>query len=372
MPKITLSKKPVAKSSGLKDLPPAQTVDMPGVKGTLPFAPGRLILTEYEKRQLKALGWKEGDPIPNISKAVAAAQKEIEEEPDELPPDIKRMTGPPKIVDIETLPKAKQEEIRSIMATATEQYKRYKPMQASQIPGMNEAMAVAKQVEDKEDDEIKTYDSAVIKPKAKPVDKFPSGQQVADAAPKPLPAGDTGVDVPAEPLRCKHCGWATDKSDNLVPSREDKLTFIAAILSQKRFTKVYPLFDGRMHVKFRTLTAPESDIIIKQLVVDWNKNRISGPVHSVQQALLYQQALSLAEIQTAGGPVLLDELKDYEGEPEEGETIVPEVMKYVVEHAMATDSIRRVVGMVYTQFQDLTSKLEAMAETPDFWKATGA
>jgi len=365
MAKVTLPNS-AQKKAKQADMPAPRELNMPGIRGTIPFMPAEVVLTEYEKKQLKALGWKEGQPVPNISKAVSAERERIMSEPSKIPENVKPAKRP-EIVDIKTLPPAKQEEIKATIRSMTESAARsgYNFKQASAIPGLNEAMAVAEKASEYSgSEEITTYDSAVIKPKVKaPSSEAEEKHQHASTLPdRPILEG----------LTCPRCKWPVNQVDNVEPSREDKLAFVAAILAQARFTKTYNLFGERAYITFRTLAAEETDLVIKQLVCDWSKSKLSGPAHSMQQALFYHMALALAEVSTSGGPVRLEEMSEYTGEPPEGETILPGIVEYVTKVAMPTEPIRKVVAMAYAQFQALTTKLEAMAETPDFWQATGA
>ena len=337
-----------------REMPKPAYIKGPGFEGTLPFMPAEVILTDVEKRQLKSVGWKEGDPIPNLTALVAEERERILSEPEEIPSHIKGLKKKPEVVSIDSLPPEGKERIKKILQKATQDLKkRVAPEDDipdtldTSIPGLVEALEVAKKA-------TNTPDDGIIEPR------------IAESTNK------TDVDAPiiAPAARCSHCGWAVDKIDNASPTKEDKLQFVASVLAQKRFVKSYDLLGGALTVEFRTLTSDENDLIVKQLVADWNKSRISGPAHSVQQALNYQQALSLQAIKTTAGPIKLETLNDYSADPPEDETIIPEVVEYITKTATPTESIRKIVSRTFVSFQELVAKMEVMAEAPDFWKAT--
>jgi hypothetical protein len=125
-----------------------------------------------------------------------------------------------------------------------------------------------------------------------------------------------------------------------------------------------------MNITFRSLTVEENDLVIKQLMQDWNDGKISGPAHSVSEATKYQLALSLASVETNVGIMKLPELTDYDYDPPEKGTVLPDIVAYVHQTALHNEPVRRIISKAYGHFIDTTSKLEAMAETPDFWQAT--
>jgi hypothetical protein len=368
MPRVNL------REDSLKKLKPTEVpkpafIKGDGFEGTLPFLPAQVVLSESEKRQLRAVGWKDGDPIPNLSAVVAnaleAERSAVQNEKEEIPPGIERLKKKSEIISIDDLPEEGKERIKNILRKATEQVSR-PPAARRQaaadenvntaIPGLLDALKAAQKAVDP------VAEDAVVKPRAKKTNTPPPDTEEKETA------ADSAVVVP--PPRCSHCGFPTDKVDTATPSREDKLDFVAAILSQKRFTKSYTLLGGALTVEFRSLTTNENDLVVKQLVADWNKSRISGPAHSIQQALNYQQALSLLSVKTQAGPVKLEELSEYDVDAPVDETVIPEVIEYVTKVAMPTESIRKIINRAYISFQELVSKLEVMAEDSDFWQAT--
>jgi hypothetical protein len=333
-------------------VPEPNVVDMPGFKGTLPFQPGTI------------------NPDADMPTEVFREEERIRAEPIVTPETQKRKAiKPPPVVDIDDLPEEKQQEVLQTVKTMLSR----PPKEDTFIPrgpGIAEARAHAMHAAAKTTAKINAAQAAPA-PQPKP----------AAPPPPPPPVEEDEQDVPessvpdtppvAEPQVCCHCGWPTASKEWCNPTKHDKQFFVAAVLGQKRFVKEYNLLGGQMRVGFRALTVEENDLIIKQLVQDWNDGKISGPAHSVAEATKYQLALALDSVETNVGPLSLPTLEEYDcDEPPTG-TILPQVVDYINKHAMPTETIRRIVSKAYGHFIETQSKLEAMAESSDFWKTTG-
>jgi hypothetical protein len=57
--------------------------------------------------------------------------------------------------------------------------------------------------------------------------------------------------------------------------------------------------------------------------------------------------------------------------PEEGDTALPQILDYVVEEVLRTESLFRVFTAACNQFNRLNAKLEANTSNDPFWKPTG-
>lgn len=315
--------------------------DLPGIKGTLPFDVG----------QVQAVNAEPGSPLP---KAVMDEIEMFKSAEQIIPEHIKKNAVKlPPIVDIEELPAEKQDEllkaIKQYKAISSEKKKKPEPPVTPFMP-RGPGIAEAKNIADK---------AAEFKAEPEKPEEKPAEVQVQENK--------------DEKLLCKHCGWPVGESDLTDPTTADKQLFVASVLSQTRFTKTFKLLDGKFSVTFRALTTEENDLIIKQMVKDWNDGKISGPAHSVVEATKYQLALSIASVDTAVGPITLPELEDYDDDPpKDGSTILPGIVTYVQKNAMPNENMRRIISKAFGHFIDLQTKLEAMAETPDFWRATEA
>jgi hypothetical protein len=282
-----------------------KTVETTGFRGTLPFQAATITSTD-------------GSPVTEALKEEALSvlfgqDKKAEEAR-------AKAIKPPEPVDIGTLSEAKQQEIldaiKGTHVTST-------PIQPVTVP------------------------------------PAPVEEPVPPITP-PTPTGAT---------MCEHCGWPVGKCDLTDPTPMDKQQFVASILGQKRFYKIYELLGGKIRVMFRTLTTDEMDTVVKQLVNDWNDAKISGPAHSVAEALKYQMALGLQSITTHVGLKDIPVMTDFDYDPTAKETPLPDIQAYVQENALLNESMRRIVSKAYGHFLDTVSKLESMAENADFWSA---
>lgn len=330
------------------EVPPAVEVDLPGLKGTLPFMPGRAI---------GASG--------NVPYFVREEEQYIKEAPIVTPEKELRKAIKPQVVNIEELTEDKQAEVLTSVADSLSK----KTSQSAQPfiprgPGISEAKRLADRVAAQAEARIaqaKTPTPAVApKPVVTPPEPTPEPEPEKANAGSDIQAGET----------CVHCGWPAGSKDGCNPTPMDKQLFVAAVLGQRRFIKEYDLLGGQMHVQFRSLTVEENDLVIKQLMEDWNLGKISGPAHSVTEATKYQLAMSLASIETNIGPIKLPELDGYEFETPTTATVLPELVAYITKTAVPNEHTRRIISKAYGHFIDTQSKLEAMAENSDFWNAT--
>jgi hypothetical protein len=329
------------------DLKPT-VVDFPGFKGTLPFPVAKAVNNNVNGGKLPA--------------SVQAEEKRIATAPLITPEHIKKTAvKPPEVIDFDDLTTEKKEEIKQALVdtgvAAPPKTKIEKPkLKIAEEPAFipaHPSIAKAMRLAEKAAKEAEEQ-------QAEPVADTPNEDHVHET--------ETGV--AASTAKCIHCGWPVGTTDPTDPTSADKQNFVVALLGQKRFTKTFELLGGKLRVVFRTLTVKENDEVIKQLVKDWNDNKISGPAHSVAEAMKYQMVLGLDSVEAAVGLVSLPEYDDYEALPEVNGTILPSVVEYVYETALTAEPLRRIVARAYGHFIDTVTKLEGMAESPDFWQAT--
>jgi hypothetical protein len=328
------------------DLPPPTEVNVPGFKGTLPFAPAKTI----------------GNHI-KVPDDVRAEEQRFKNEPIVTPEKEKRkaLKDPPPVVQLESLPEERQDEILSSIAAASALKPQERPF-IPRGPGIAQAKALADKVAADTEKKLTGQKPA---PAPRPKIHQPEAVETFEPAPEvPVPQQDTDNEI------CVHCGWARGNKDGCNPTTIDKQIFVAAVLGQQRFTKEYGLLRGQMRVTFRSLTVEENDLVIKQLMADWNAGRITGPAHSVAEATKYQLALALASVETNVGPITIPTLDEYDCDPPTNGTVLPEIVTYVNKQALQNEHTRRIISKAYGHFIETVSKLEAMAEAPDFWPAT--
>lgn len=314
-----------AKRKKAEDLPIMPiNVNTLGITGTLPFSSGLM-------SKSKVL-----DDLPDFVKMEMEAMNKTPQVPEQA-------FTPPKPVDIDDLPPEKIAEVKESINKAISQLKQPMSKINTSIPGLSKAMKLA--------DKAANY---VPEPPKQDV----------------LPETDSVI--PGASV-CSHCGWDLSITDNVVIERADKQLFVASVLGNKRFTKSFKLFGGQVTVVFRTPKITEADLVVKQLIKDWNDGKISGPAQSVAEAFRYQMYISLDAIDSAAGLIQLPELDDYSYDEEDvadGKTILPLVVEHVTETALTMEPLRRVITSTYGTFLATVAKLEAMSATASFWEAT--
>lgn len=288
----------------------SRAVNGPGFKGKLPFAPGAVI----DENMVRGAD----DRIDSILGADDTRGK-----------NSTAVKSPPQAVKLEDLPEGKQQEILSAIAG---------------------------------------YDKTPIKPikqenvKTDASDNKTKEEDIITASVPDL----SGV-------VCRHCGWPVEDHSGTDPTSADKQVFVASILGQKRFVKTYSLMGGAYTLVFRSLTTSESDLVIKQLVKDWNDGKISGQAQSFAEAVRYQMYLGLEAVQTAQGIINLPGLDQYTFDtPEKDATVLPDFISHLQDTVLVNEPLRRIANKAFGHFVHTLSKLEAMAETADFWSASEA
>lgn len=192
----------------------------------------------------------------------------------------------------------------------------------------------------------------------------------------------TGV-LPAK-TNCDHCNWPWDVPDGVVVTREDKLAFFACFLGGQPFTKVMRIFDGRVHVVFRTLTVREIDACYKQVLFEEKANEINGPMERYDRLNRYRLCLQLRQIATTDKvihdlPDGLDEqanpsaktVWNVEGIDHLRETALPTIEDHILRDVIRTENMHRVLTLVGNEFNRIVAKLEALTGSPDFLPETG-
>lgn len=360
---------------------PAQTPP-PGGKapdGALPFMPGTVRLTDFEKSEIRkyAPNWKEGDPIPKelpaLYAAVSAARASAETMP-EIDPEVAeahKLQLPPE-VKIQDLPKPRQNELAAALASAKIQAEMIKKRQAAQVegagPGVNEAISAGLS------------------------DPLPSTSVVEDdLTPKvaaPPQFARTGIEPDGEasgaggaehPKNCPHCGWLLSRGEVEEPTDEDKLRWLIAQEGAVRFQKDYSLLGGRMIVTFRTLTSKESDTAWRQVAVDGRSDLASQTPetedHYWRNLMTYRLLMGIARVWThTNGPQenpVLDEWTAEKADYPGPNTKLLALLGPITESLFPTETLRKQIGNAYHRFGLLVEQLEARAEDDSFWAGIG-
>lgn len=356
--------KPTKKLTSFKKLPKAPEPAKPtipqntGIPGLM--RPGT-VLTEIEKEGLKKLGIVD-DPtkLPSdIASKIHSAMVEVENQPTDLP-NVKPLQIP-EPVDFDDLPEEKKRSIAQFIKEAAEDRKK----QSEKVP-----TKVDPPLDPKIFKEPEVIDD-LIDDKPKKQATAPSLEDTKAAE------DDTDLLSKNSIVVCPHCGWDTRKEELVEITEDDKLDFVQSILGGIRFKKVYELFGGRLKVTFRALTTAESDTAYKQLIIDAQndvQSKIIGDSSFYWRTLMaYRSVMGVEKIESDANiievPPVLEIDVDEEDYPKPN-TKIYALFDKLVEQIMPTELMRSTITHVYTEFQTLCEKLQVMAESPDFWKAS--
>lgn len=331
-----------------------------GGAGTLPLGAGNVVMTDFEKAELRKLGWKDGDPVPSnfaaLYQAAAKAKADVDDMGDTFK-DAKDLVLPPE-QDFGSLDAAKRAKLEQALRDAREHERLIQAVKDNTVdgagPGINEAIK-AGLIEDDLPREKKVSAPA----KSDPAD-------VPDAG---------GAEVPTV---CPHCGF--DKThDDVEAPEEDKYAWLVAQEGGLRFSKEYSLLGGRVKVRFRSLTAREADAAWRQVAVDAHRDAREGTADTEggywRNMMSYRLVMGLEKFTTEKtGPVDNPTMDEWDIDRElypPPNTKAYALLDAVTDAVLSTESLRRQVGAVFHRFQLLVERLEAHADDPNFWPAIG-
>lgn len=358
--------KPVRKISSFKKMPtppPAAKPSSPlpaGLPGMM--RPGT-VLTEMEKEGLKQLGIV--DSPENLPSNIADKIDKIVKEASKVEmPKVDKPLHIPDPVDFSELPAEKKKEIVSFIKEAAEETKREQA---------NKPAYVDPPLDPKIFKEPEVIDDLISPTQAPKKEEPPSEEPEVKAK---ASVSETGL-MNHGPSLCPHCGWDTTKSELTEVTDEDKMDFVQSILGGIRFKKSYSVFGGRLTIVFRSLTTAESDMAYKQLIVDAQndlQSKILSDTSFYWRTLMaYRAMMSIEKIESADNVVEvppISEIEVDESEYKRPNTKLFALFDHLIEQLMPTEVMRNTVTHLYTEFNSLCEKLQAMAEAKDFWKAT--
>lgn len=319
--------------------------DILAENGGMPLKPSTPYYSDDTKRQLHAVGWTEGDPLPpNFGEALAAIRDEISQETAKAYADLpEKMAGyvPPtnKIVDITTLPPEKQKEIRDWLAG----YRNDVATLAAPQPEIQQAP----------------------QPIAQPPVAAP--QPVVEQQVPPTTSSDT---VSIAPTHCARCQWPVSSPFNVVATEQDKQQFLISILSGESYRKEYSLLGGTVRLRLRSLSIPEVTAINLQLGYMVRNGLISGNLEYGLHNMLFRTVLGIEELK-AGAHVLhtqttLDAFATTHKPVGEHPTVLPEYTE-IVTKALKSEPVVQIVNKTYREFQRLIELLEEKTGEQAFW-----
>ncbi len=359
-----------------------------GFKGKLPlpknvpvFTPNPDTLTDEERLTLTAIGWQPGEQVTgNVADLIAEVKAANASEKDE---EFARLaaSAPTRVtvepVDVNTLDPEQAATVRRRMqetiaaADTAAQEKATAESMIGMPDSVREAVLTARRPAgiEVEDDRPAATAKAAPPPAAAPS---------TPAAPT-----DTGLTA-SHPGNCPHCGWDLAEADDTPTTDGDKITFLHSILGEKSFTKDYPLFGGNVTVTFRSLTGREIDKIYAQVFHEQRKGEVQTGMDFHERINRYRLYLQLVGMKsntfhhefpdgfTKETNDTAVETYTLPADLTEGETGLRLVEAHVTRTALKTEIMVRTVTNECRRFNRLVAKLEAVADHPDFWSATGA
>jgi hypothetical protein len=338
--------------------PAAEAVPESTPVAQLPFIPGEKIsLTSEERVVLESAGWKEGDPLPDLTGFMENIAQEQRDAAEDVATSGAPQLDAQKIAEFDDLPADKQDEIRMALDTMRAQQEQAielaKVVPADAGPGVAEAIKVA--------------------------GDFDGGIEVVDdptAVPTPPPPVEKEISNThselSDPSPCEHCGWDPSLTDNTKPTKRDKYDFLASVLGGTRFYKELDLFGESVTVVFRTLTTEEADIALQQTSFDHRDGKVPDQGEFFRVYTNYRLAMSIEKLSTPGDAQIVPSIEDVEWDSplmsEDPQTPLPTLETWINENILKSESMRRVIGMEHQRFQRLVEKMEARVDDADFWK----
>lgn len=383
----SLQPKPIPKPpAGAGQLRPDQ---LPG-DGRPPLKSGTVTVSDYTRRQLETIGWKEGDPIPgDLGLKIQEIQKEVETSRADRLEDSELAKGwqPPKpnFVDITQLPPEKQQELAAYL----QEHKREVAERASEAATVQAADAqIPQNIQGEQRDLMR--DQIVQSMAAKAASEQPGSILVDDSGAKPVqPSQSTAAPSPPQqapavtpvennppgPVHCPRCLWPVKTPFDTQYTEEDKKGFLAATLGLKRFEKKYSLMAGNLEIFFRSLTTKETETIQVQTAAFTRDGVINGEGAYWLHVMAYRLALSVSKIVIGGNVIYTcDSFLDWcksnpavDGSKIEA-TDLPRFLEMFQEKGPQHEPIRRILSTEHQKFQRLVEFLEVMSLEPDFYK----
>ena len=302
--------------------------------------------------ELRRLGWQEGDPIPgNLADRLADYRAQSEDGSDP-PPNVFRswLYEAPKVDPTAHMPD-------NVAAAYKE--------------AMGDSGGFAQVVDDFGTPETK------------------SSPEIAQI---PTPAAQTDTDaaeaVAKERTSCPHCYFDL-KQSVIEPEPFDKNIYIQARLGRIPFAKQYSLLGDRIGVRIRTLRRREHDLLFAYSTDETSDAKTATDLVVIQQRLeratFFSQILSyrstkdefdypdgLDRISAPRASSTWSERLGLTGDHGLEPALYRKKLFEGIDAALTDDvfdviSAYRATGAVYTKFNKLTPRLEAMEQEPDFW-----
>ncbi len=381
------------------------TPDIPASPVPHPVSPAQprpgIAITDYTRQQLQALGWQDGDPVPEEFGQRLALVRAT------LPGEARA-----KLLDVRQLPETVQHELREILRAAKQKRETRSADTHTEAnlenlhPQVREAAKQAMKIQQQFEEPTVTFASVspVLQaaaststtppadasdrsprnpapeptstpswsPTFTPPQPPPTADAAQDAAERVEPTADTGASPKL--THCPRCAWDLSAPFETPPTEADKCAFVASIFGIAPFQKQYMLMGGHLGFTFRELTPGETDLVTQQCGYDVHEGRIIGDGQFLAAVWQYRLCLSLRHVLKSGVvhvavPSVTDHAAiGYRPEPGVPSTPLPALQQWVHTYALRTESLRRLASIHHQQFQRLVESLEAMVSEPSFWR----
>jgi len=390
---------------------------------------GKVYMSDFTKKQLQAVGWKPGDPVPgDLGQRLQEIQAEVVKERQEADLENSELAAgwtPPvaSFVNIEDLPPEKQDEIRGYLAEYKEQMAQQaahdeavanvdasipenvqgeqRAIMRNQILQGQAAMAARQAgqptgesvvIDDREQTtappadmqvpEGKTYAGSIGAPSvADKIEHLKQQQATAQqpeqpaASPTPEPSQHVSAGAVGQMVHCPRCAWNVNLPFDVKPTETDKQKFMAAVLGLARFEKKYDLLGGKLAVFFRSLTSEESAILQQRLGAMVRSGESIGDGEYWAHLMEFRLVMSVSRIEIGGNityqvPPLQEWARTHpaaDGSPVLP-TDIPRLRDYFYKEGPTQEPVRRILGQTHRNFQRLVELLEVMTNDPDFWE----
>ena len=347
------------------------------LSGNVPLPAGQVVITPYVRKQLTALGWQEGDPVPgDLGERIRDIQAEIANDIDTAKPDVPAdfQLKRPALVNITDLPPERQAELQQHLANYKQEVaaQRQQQKRESELLGEIDPATPASVVAARRAAAAATIQSDRIvtevvddRPTKSPVAARTPATEPPTEPPTELPTGLTGAIPPM--THCPRCLWNLQTPFEVEPTDRDKESFLCAVLGMQRFQKSIEVFGGKMAVVFRGLTANEVQTINRQLTLQMRAGEIFGEGEYFTWLMEYRLICSIASIASQGNTTIeIKPLQDWEN-TDPLTTPLPTMREWFNTSVAVHEPLRRVLAQHQRQFQRLVEALEALSADPNFW-----
>jgi len=368
-----------------------------GFTGHIPIKPGKPItildprgMGADEIKQLKAVGWQEGQPVPsNMAEIIREVSEEMHREAntDVLPVDPSTPPSKLKTVMIADLPPDQQAKVKKKMEESLAAFDRQQQMRRQAASG------VLKRIEKVPDGEAVEIPLDEPQPQAGPLRVEKAVEADADdinpkarkTAPAPVVAVEPEAEKPeaAAPLtHCRHCGWDLSITDIPEPASEVRAMFLASIMGQKPFMQEFKLMGGKLLLTLRVLTTMENDAIFRQAYRERDAGVIPTLADQIERINRLRMYLQIYRMRTSDVTFFDKEMpdglskatnpnaKEFWTLPENDPEPLLKIEKFIMKEVLTNEAVSRIVQRQCTAFNRLVDKLEGMIDSPDFWQAT--